>query len=112
MGGFSFFGGNDVGGDENMTVNRHITGTAHQGGNFTAGKIPTTPLLFLVFEQSYRHHASYPQVDGAQHTSSIEHIAAALAQERSVGRGTGGWCLGNRKAVSPETDTFFVADRF
>ena len=26
-----------------MAVSRHITGTAHQGGNFTAGKIPTTP---------------------------------------------------------------------
>ena len=29
---------------QNMAVNRHITGTAHQGGNFTAGKIPTTTL--------------------------------------------------------------------
>ena len=27
-----------------MAVNRHITGTAHQGGNFTAGKIPSTTL--------------------------------------------------------------------
>ena len=47
VGGFSFFGGNDFGGRryyQNMAVNRHITGTAHQGGNFTAGKIPTTTL--------------------------------------------------------------------
>ena len=28
-----------------MAVNRHITGTAHQGGNLTAGKIPTNTLL-------------------------------------------------------------------
>ena len=28
-----------------MAVNRHITGTVHQGGNFTAGKIPMTTLL-------------------------------------------------------------------
>ena len=27
-----------------MAVNRHITGTAHQGGNYTAGKIPTATL--------------------------------------------------------------------
>ena len=47
VGGFSFFGGNDFGGRryyQNMAVNHHITGTAHQGGNFTAGKIPTTTL--------------------------------------------------------------------
>ena len=30
----------------------------------------------------------------------------------SVGRGAGGWCLGSRKAVAPEMDTPFVADRF
>ena len=44
---FSFFGGNDFGGRrcyQNMVINRHITGTALQGGNFTAGKIPTTTL--------------------------------------------------------------------
>ena len=29
-----------------MAVKRHITGTAHQGGNFTAGKMPTTALEF------------------------------------------------------------------
>ena len=29
-----------------MAVNRHITGTAHQGRNFTAGKVPTTTLKF------------------------------------------------------------------
>ena len=43
VGGFSFFGGNDFGGGgntKNMAVNRHTTGTAHQGGNFTAGKYP------------------------------------------------------------------------
>ena len=47
VGGFSFFGGNDFGGNDfggrqyfqNMAVKRHITGTAHEGGNFTAGKI-------------------------------------------------------------------------
>ena len=42
-----FFGGNDIGGGgntKNMAVNRHITGTAHQGGNFTAGTIPRTTL--------------------------------------------------------------------
>ena len=47
VGGLSFFGGNDFGGRwyyQNMAVNRHITGTAHQGVNFTAGKIPTTTL--------------------------------------------------------------------
>ena len=41
VGGLSFSGGNDFGGrryHQNMAVNRHITGTAHQGGNFTAGK--------------------------------------------------------------------------
>ena len=51
VGGFSFFGGNDFGGRryyQNMAVNRHITGTAHQGGNFMAGKIPTTTLVFLI----------------------------------------------------------------
>ena len=63
-------------------------------------------LLFLVFEQSSRHPASEPQVDRAQHTSSIEHIAAALAQEKSVGRGASGWSRGGRKAVAPEMDTF------
>ena len=35
-------------------------------------------------------------------------MAAALAQERSVGRGASGWCLGGRKAVAPEMDTFFL----
>ena len=47
VGGLSFFGGNDFGGRryyQNMAVNRHITGTAHQGGNFTARRIPTTTL--------------------------------------------------------------------
>ena len=47
VGGFSFFGGKDFGGRryyQTMTVNRHITGTAHQGGSFTAGKILTTTL--------------------------------------------------------------------
>ena len=51
VGGFLFFGGNDFGGRryyQNMAVNRHITGTAHQGGNFMAGKIPTTTLVFLI----------------------------------------------------------------
>ena len=33
-------------------------------------------------------------------------MAAALAQERRVARGAGGWCLGNRKAVATEMDTF------
>ena len=47
-GGFSFFGGNTLA-VEGITkipaVNRHnIAGTATQGGNFTAGKIPTTTL--------------------------------------------------------------------
>ena len=70
-----------------------------------------TPPFFLVFEQNPTHPASYHKVYGEEHTSSIEHIAAALAQERSVGRGAGGWCLGSRKAVAPEIDTFFVADR-
>ena len=43
VGGFSFFGGSTlaVGG-----ITRHITGTTHQGGNITAGKIPTTTLIF------------------------------------------------------------------
>ena len=36
----------------------------------------------------------------------MEHIAAALAQERGVGREAGGWCLGNRKAVAPYMGTF------
>ena len=38
VGGFSYFGGNDFGGRryyQNMAVNRHIAGTAHQGDNFT-----------------------------------------------------------------------------
>ena len=50
VGGFSFFGGNDFGGRwyyQNMAVNRRSTGIAHQGGNFTTGKIPTTTLIFL-----------------------------------------------------------------
>ena len=33
-----------------MAVNRRITGTAHQGGSFTAGKIPTTTLN--IFDQT------------------------------------------------------------
>ena len=48
VGGFSFLGGNDLGGGgntKNMAVSRHITGTAHQGGNFTAGKLPRTTLV-------------------------------------------------------------------
>ena len=47
VGGFSFFDGNDFDGRryyQNMAVNRHITGTAHHGGNFTTGKIPTITL--------------------------------------------------------------------
>ena len=50
----------------------------------------------------------------AQHTSSIEHIAAALAQERRAGRGTGCWCVGRGKAAAPEMGHFFwcVGDRF
>ena len=47
VGGVSFFGGNDFGGGgntKNMAVYRHITGTAHQGGNFMAGKLPKTTL--------------------------------------------------------------------
>ena len=47
VGGFSFFGDNDFdggGNTKNLTLNRHITGTAHQGGNFTAGKLPRTTL--------------------------------------------------------------------
>ena len=47
VGFFSFFGGNDFGGrryNQNMAVNRHIVGTAHQGGSSTVGKIPTTTL--------------------------------------------------------------------
>ena len=45
VGGFSFSGGNTLAvRGINMAVNRHITGTAHQGGNFTAGKIPMTTL--------------------------------------------------------------------
>ena len=46
VGGFSFFGGNTLFGGrryyQNMAVSRHIAGTTHQSGNFTAGKIPTT----------------------------------------------------------------------
>ena len=45
--GISVFGGNDFGGRRylhNMAVNRGITGTAHQGGNVTAGKLPTSTL--------------------------------------------------------------------
>ena len=55
VGGFSDFGGNDFGGRrycQNMAVNRQMTGTAHQGGNFTAGKIPTTTMVFFVFESN------------------------------------------------------------
>ena len=51
VGGFSFFGGNIFGGKryhQNRAVNRHITWTAHQGGSFTAGKIPTTTLDFFL----------------------------------------------------------------
>ena len=49
-----------------------------------------------------------------QPTSSIEHFAVALAQEKSVGRGAGGWCLGSRNTVALEMDTFFffMGDRF
>ena len=39
----SFWAVSSIGGTFSE-VNRHITGTAHQGGNFTAGKIPTTAL--------------------------------------------------------------------
>ena len=49
---------------------------------------------------------------GQSTQSSIERIAVALVQERSVGRGAGGWRLGSREAVAPEMDTFFVAHRF
>ena len=46
VGGSLFLAGNAsaVGGITKIWRNRHITGTAHQGGNFTAGKIPTTTL--------------------------------------------------------------------
>ena len=30
-----------------MAVNRHVTASAHQGGNFTAGKLPTITLKDL-----------------------------------------------------------------
>ena len=33
-----------------MAVNRHITGTAHQGGTFTAGKIPTITLIISMVD--------------------------------------------------------------
>ena len=60
VGDFSFFGGNDFGDRryyQNMAVNRHIAGTAHQGGNFTAGKMPTTTLLIssTIINYSLRH---------------------------------------------------------
>ena len=60
--------------------------------------------LFQAIQQRCRRPASYPQVHGACHTCSIELIAAALAQERSVGRGAGSFSLGSRKAVAPEMD--------
>ena len=39
-------------------------------------------------------------------------IATAFVQERSVGRGAGGWSLGIPKAFPPEMDIFVVVDRF
>ena len=47
VGVLSFFGGYDLGGGGNtkgMAVNRHVTGNAHQGGNFMAEKLPRTTL--------------------------------------------------------------------
>ena len=64
---------------------------------------PSSHLPFLAFEQSSRHPASQPQVYGT--ALEFEHVAAALAQERSVGRGANGWCLGSRKAVCAEMET-------
>ena len=63
VGVFSFFGGNILalgGNTKNMAVNRHITGTVHQGGNFTAGKLPRTTLNYFVrltanFFLSFKH---------------------------------------------------------
>ena len=52
---------------------------------------------FLVFQQSHRHPASWHQVYGAEHTGSVECIAAALAQERSGGGGACG-CVVSRKS--------------
>ena len=31
-----------------MVVNRHVTASAHQGGNFMAGKLPTTTLKKII----------------------------------------------------------------
>ena len=46
------------------------------------------------------------------HTTSIEHVAAALAQGRNVGRGAGGWYFRSRKTVAPEMGTLIVAVDF
>ena len=46
VGGFSFFGGNDLGGGGKPKI-WHITASAHQGDNFTAGKLPTITLGFF-----------------------------------------------------------------
>ena len=46
------------------------------------------------------------RVYGAERTSSIERIVTALLQERNLGRGVGGWCVGSREAVAPEMDIF------
>ena len=61
VGGFSFLCGNDFGGGgrtKNMGVNRHITGTAYQDGNFTTGKLPKTtldlsrPIDYMIFRKN------------------------------------------------------------
>ena len=67
--------------------------------------------FFLVFEQALHTLRHEHQVYGAQHTGLIENIAAVFAQDKSVGRGAGGWCLASRKTVAPEMDALFVADR-
>ena len=80
VGVFSFFDGNDFGGRryyQNMAVNRHITGTAHQGGNFTAVQIPTTTLLFFVkFSTiSYLYPCNYIR-NNPENTSVCHHDLA------------------------------------
>ena len=57
--GFSFFDGNGFGGNgntPNMPVNRQITVSGYQDGNFTAVKLPRSTLKNYMFSSSGRNH--------------------------------------------------------
>ena len=86
--GFSIFGGNSlaVGG---IYQNMAVTGTAHQGGNFTAGKIPTTTLkkLHLVhptFDIPGSDYPTHVQQSYSYQVPQLRHFSTRAGRSSAV----------------------------